>query len=261
MGNKETAELFYFSGTGNSLHIAKTLAKGLNGKVRSIVSALEEKYFEIDSDIIGIIYPVYCLRAPKIVIDFAKKIKKKNKDAYVFIVANCGAIEGNALQDIDEIINPDIGFVLFMPDNSIAFPTHPDKHKPMLEKAEQGMKEILEIVSKRKKVDLPKRIKFFDIVGSCTMEYMKLNAKRQKASEKKCTHCRTCIQTCPVGNITLRNKKIIFGKDCQYCFGCIQVCPENAITFGLLKKKKKNAYTHPHIIPQEIGKIKKSSSK
>lgn len=47
--------------------------------------------------------------------------------------------------------------------------------------------------------------------------------------ESKCTHCRTCVQTCPQHAIS---KKIsIHFEHCIGCLQCVNACPTNALTF------------------------------
>ncbi|MBP2655934.1 MAG: hypothetical protein H6Q73_3503 [Firmicutes bacterium] len=58
--------IYYFTGTGNSLSIARTIAGKLNANLASIVDYMKEKR-AIDDEVIGIVMPVYCMDIPKLV--------------------------------------------------------------------------------------------------------------------------------------------------------------------------------------------------
>ena len=45
----------------------------------------------------------------------------------------------------------------------------------------------------------------------------------------KCTRCRECANTCPMGNISFERNYPHFGKNCCDCLRCYNFCPEHAI--------------------------------
>ena len=65
--------IFYFSGTGNSLYVARLLADELNDCIISIPDCINNGTFEFelkDSEKIGIVTPVYFYGLPSIVETF-----------------------------------------------------------------------------------------------------------------------------------------------------------------------------------------------
>lgn len=77
-------KILYFTGTENSLYVAKKIG----GELISIPQAMKNKEFEYGDDKIGIVYPTYCLRPPKMVIEFMKQVKLKSQ--YIFMIYTFG---------------------------------------------------------------------------------------------------------------------------------------------------------------------------
>ena len=79
-------EIYYYTGTGNSLWVARAIAAALPGaEVTSIVSAREEDSWRV-SDIVGIVFPVHAWGLPSRLITLAKRIGV-TKPGYLFAVA------------------------------------------------------------------------------------------------------------------------------------------------------------------------------
>ena len=76
--------VFYFTGSGNSLYVAKHLSE----KPLSIPQVLQGDQFEFEADEIGFVFPDYQGRAPSIVQEFAQKVKLKAN--YMFTVITYG---------------------------------------------------------------------------------------------------------------------------------------------------------------------------
>ncbi|MDR1250517.1 MAG: flavodoxin domain-containing protein [Treponema sp.] len=95
--------VFYFSGTGNSLRAAKTIARELeNGEIVSMARPfdLTKKY-----DNIGFVYPTYFWGLPKKVIEFVENINlDHNRDAYYYAITTYGGSAGNAIYQLYELL-------------------------------------------------------------------------------------------------------------------------------------------------------------
>ena len=73
MQNNKTT-LYYFTGTGNSLYIAKCLKDKLNEcELISIASLINQNSINATSEKVGFIFPVYTWSLPKIVYDFVRR--------------------------------------------------------------------------------------------------------------------------------------------------------------------------------------------
>ena len=98
--------LYYFSGTGNCLKVARDLSGKLeNAEVISIPKAISNKQLATDADTIGIIYPVYMWGMPLIVVDFINKLMPK-ESTYIFAIATYGGMSGSSLLQTRLFQNP-----------------------------------------------------------------------------------------------------------------------------------------------------------
>jgi ferredoxin len=117
------AEIYYFSGTGNSLFVARDLVEKINGELISIPSVMEREMIRLESDMIGIIFPVYHQGIPFIIRRFINKIDNLN-DKYIFSICTYGDSPGISIKYLNEIIKSKggklaAGFSVNMPYNYI----------------------------------------------------------------------------------------------------------------------------------------------
>ena len=82
--------IFYFSGTGNSLQIARSVAESQGEKLVSIAALLDKKQqcYEFtlkQNEAVGFIFPIYAWNPPKMVLKFIKQLRFANYAGnYVF---------------------------------------------------------------------------------------------------------------------------------------------------------------------------------
>ena len=88
--------VFYFSGTGNSLYIAKRIAAGCNDTVVSIPDCvLHDRYsFSVnEGESVGFVFPVIACAPPDLVTTFIKRLQfPAGKPRYLYSVFKCAAI-------------------------------------------------------------------------------------------------------------------------------------------------------------------------
>ena len=92
--------IFYFTGTGNCLYIARQLA-GEDTELLSIPQMVRKGKYRFEADEIGIVYPIYGHMPPNMVREF---VKKARLDAgYKFAVLTYGARKCDAVEIWDRI--------------------------------------------------------------------------------------------------------------------------------------------------------------
>jgi flavodoxin len=87
-----TIEIYYFTGTGNSLAIARDIAEKTNGTILSISSFIDRQSIRTSANTIGIVFPCYLAQLyglPLIVGQFVKKLEDI-KSKYIFAVCTYG---------------------------------------------------------------------------------------------------------------------------------------------------------------------------
>ncbi len=80
--------IFFFSATGNSLYVGKTIA-GEEGQMLSIPQEIHKENPVYEAEEIGFVFPLYCFIPPTIVQNFIRKSTFKAN--YIFAVGTYGA--------------------------------------------------------------------------------------------------------------------------------------------------------------------------
>ena len=253
-------QLFYFSGSGNSLAIARQIQSKLEeSRLISIPRMMDEQ--EISGDVIGIICPIYMYNMPHIVAEFIRNIKKAN---YIFMVYTGAGKLGPGIKTTKKRFNEQTLtlsalFNLSMPSNYTPYGCPGDKQqKEILAKAEQRTDEIVNIVKARKSHFDGSNTNFFR--GSVFPGLLyKLGYPRIPGMDAgfkvddRCNNCSLCMNVCPVNNITMEEGSPRWHNQCQQCFACLQWCPQQAIQYGK-KTSGIERYHHPGITAGDIVK-------
>lgn len=252
--------IFYFSGTGNSLHAAKSIAQAQGEKLIFIASEMDKEpaqrvYMPSEEELIGFVYPIYAWGPPQIVLNFIKTIKINCKKSYVFSVSTCGATEGKATKRLQKVLlskglTLDSAFSLIMPGNYTIGEDmcSEDEAAAILENADKQINEINATIKNRLTGVfqlIPGVNPFFHtaVINPLFNRFAR-NTKKFHVTDA-CTHCGLCEKICPVHTITLKEKPV-WGKACTQCLGCINRCPAHAIQYGDTTQKR-GRYVHPNM--------------
>lgn len=244
--------IFYFSGTGNSLWLAKQIKEKLGGEIRYI----PEWNGDISTyDKLIIVCPVYSFGLPIPVYDFMKSVRA---DAPLWIVLNYGGAAGSAAKfaynharscglDIKQV------YTMKMPENFTAVFSTPlikPYNKGLLKKAPKAIGKIISSIEKcEEKVlpaDKPEKHKLYNENKS---NWGKMGERFSVSSA--CTLCGKCVKNCPAENIEIRDGKITFGNNCIVCQACYHRCPNQAVMYQ--NKPNKMPYFNPNVPETEMG--------
>lgn len=118
-----STEIYYFSGTGNSLAVARDISGKANGKLISIPAVMDKESIKTDAGVIGMVFPVYHGDIPFIIRRFVTKMNSLDKK-YIFGVCTYGDSPCLAIKYLDKMIKSRggklaAGFAVNMPYNYI----------------------------------------------------------------------------------------------------------------------------------------------
>lgn len=115
--------IYYFSGTGNSLAVAKQICEGLGDCDLVSIASLggHEGAITPNAERVGLVCPVYDFGLPAIVADFARRLNPRDT-RYLFAVITFGGLGASALTQLDGILNEqgrslDAAWAVAMPGN------------------------------------------------------------------------------------------------------------------------------------------------
>lgn len=253
--------IFCFSGTGNSLYVARLIAEYTNDRVISIPEEMAEdkncnEYEPEEEESIGFVYPVYAWAPPRMVIDFISRLSLPNADNhYVYSVATCGENIGNTMKALGNALKKrDIklqsGFSVVMPNNYNILGDVDSKEDAdrKLDRAEEQIREICKLIEskqtgifKLRKGPIPTVLT--GLVNPLFNKYA-LDASRFYATDT-CTGCGLCQDICPTKNIHVDGKPV-WNVNCTQCLACIHHCPVRAIEYGKYTVNK-GRYINPRV--------------
>lgn len=262
-------KIYYFSGTGNSFFAASRLAKILGGQTQNIsqiINNQSNKIVDNDTDILGIVFPVYAWSYPKILNKFLKKIKFEIKPKYIFVLTTFGSTPGNASRKFVKHLKK-AGYTvnytndIQMPENYIA--VFKPLSKKEIEEKQSFAKEKLDIIathiSNGENGNFCTR-RMFDclktgIVGRVFNLFLRISYRFFKV-DNNCGNCGICQKICQMNNIEIIDGKPKWGKSCSQCMACLNWCPKQSIQFTR-KTIGRSRYTNPDVMLTDLIDIQK----
>lgn len=270
-------EIYYFSGTGNSLHVAQELKKRIpNSTLIPLVSLLDNDIIKTKGKTVGFVFPTYFTTVPAPVRLFLKKIDMKSSDYNFSIVTRMGSF-CVANRNIKRLLKKkgkslDSQFILNMASNS---PTglKPGKgdenwvHDISKERIAQleseiqpHLDDIQKIIVNQEKHPKKTSINPLASIVERIMYFMTRNIKTQIdfIIDSTCTGCGICEKVCLSKKIKMVNNKPQWQEQvrCFYCYVCFNFCPTQAILVNKKYTKKDGRYFHPDIKVNDIANQK-----
>jgi ferredoxin len=256
--------LCYFSGTGNTKHVANILAQAFqqrkcNVDLRPITLPLIKQKISISEyDSIGIGYPVHAFNAPKIVFDFIRSLPTgTKKQIFLFRTAGDPLLHAGGTTIIRSILARR-GFKVFyerlfiMPAN-VLYPFNPRLSKQLLRHAESQVQFMAKelCAQKIRLKSYPKWLHYLASAFSTLETEGTTRLFKYYHVNDHCNLCKICLKSCPMENISIQSNQIKYGRDCAFCLRCVYNCPQEAISlkgfnFFLLKEYNlANIIAHP----------------
>jgi ferredoxin len=254
--------IYYFSGTGNSLAVARDLAKGLgDADLIPIPRVMHQHEITDNAEAVGIVFPVHFSDMPRYVKEFVNKLSFPGKP-YIFGIATCGQKPGHSLFTLKSLLERKgttlaAGFALVMPENYIA-PLDLIEPASIQQQKNEDIKEripALAAVITQRQISAPEGTDSFvwRILAGIISMYVTsvIRIPDQIHATDACNRCGICERICPTNNITVTKEAVTWNGRCIQCYACVHWCPQGAIEIGD-RTAGKPRYHHPDIILKDM---------
>ena len=256
--------IFYFSGTGNSLWVAKELAKSFNDKLISISDELKRpgnifSYSVAANEKIFFVFPIHSWGTDVLTFRFLHRFNLVNYRQHpVFMVCTCGDNCGYASKIVSNILLKKSimltnAYSVQMPNNYVLMSGFEVDAKEVEKQKLADVGERIRLITddipspKRKDLYVQGNNSFLKTYLICPL-FRKQGIKRNLFyATDACILCGLCIEICPTKTIYWQDKTPKWEKDtCVQCSACINHCPERAIEYGKVSVTK-GRYHHPDL--------------
>jgi NAD-dependent dihydropyrimidine dehydrogenase PreA subunit len=280
-----STEIYCFSGTGNSLHVAKELQKRIPAaRLIPIISLVSRESVTTKGETVGFVFPHYASSLPKIVHTFIEKLDLGSA-RYLFAIATRGRTETMAFVEIDKILRTkgkrlDSFFVLTMPSGSEplvkGYASRITEERilrldsEMLARLDSIQRTIVaqEISQEKDTGDgtppPPFLVPFIPLIRAVSPLLVPLGKLVETTfdfyHDVKCTGCGACERVCLAEKVQMADGRPVWREavKCHGCFACLNFCPEESIQIRskwYLKSytDKNGRYHHPEITASDIA--------
>ena len=287
-----TTEVYYFSGTGNSLAVAREIAKGLSGKLLSIPAVARTQQVEPRADCFGLVFPAYLAQlygVPLIVERFVSRLVGIEKK-YIFAVATCGGYESfnalPALKNLAKLVRARGGRIaaehlVRLPMNNLDYshipiPINKD-HDLMFERCHRKVAVICDDIGRGRQTRhrAAKSLlnwtmaPLYAVLKGAYLKELRKYAREPEGSnlgfrdlipridksiqcDDQCDGCGICARICPAENIAMTEGRPAWLHHCEMCLACAEWCPRKAIHHCM--RARGNSYHHPEVRVSDMVK-------
>ncbi|MHB9094068.1 MAG: EFR1 family ferrodoxin [Eubacteriales bacterium] len=270
-----STEIYYFSGTGNSLHVAKELHKRIpETTLIPMASLLNKDVIETNGETVGFVFPIHLMTIPWNVKSVIKKLDVKSAKYIFAVVTRIGSPCSTAFTKIEKILKKkgkslDSYLILNMASND---PKFKDWHSATEEEIANFECEIqnrlnsfqniiMNKVTYREKdtqITLPVNI-VMEHLGAFLAE-ISGDGGTNFYSDAKCTGCGICENVCLSQKIKMVDKKPVWQKNgkCFLCYACLNFCPVQSVQmrsgrFIKFYTDENGRYFHPEATANDIA--------
>jgi ferredoxin len=274
---KDVRTVWWFSGTGNSLVVARELARLLDSRCEPMTRLLDGGVAPRRGEDCVLVFPSYFGAIPAIVARFAAAAAEAGP-ASATAIATYGGGAGESFDQLEEIFGSRgvalrSRYGLHLPQNSFSKPW--ENSRALFDRAlhfrlpriareidagapadvrdqaalgrlmsplRPGLRSLYrKVLLKSAGMEDDPALSNRDLIGPSDRSYRALGA---------CTGCGLCERLCPVANIEMRDGRPGWLGRCEGCLSCYHHCPGRAISGGLAAKGY--YYRNPLIEPSEM---------
>lgn len=245
--------IIFFSGTGNSRHIARLLAEQLQDNLIDATKMIWQGLMaEFDADRPYVfVCPTYAWRMPRLFADWIRR-GKFGGCSKAYLLMTCGSSAGNAAAYAEKDLAA-AGLTLSgmrllkMPENYLAMFPVPDEAASarIIAKAEAQLREIAPRIAAAEDIGRPFAWPWSRLASGLVNSFFYKFIIEDAGfwlHEDKCIGCGLCQQVCVKNNIRIEAGRPVWQGDCTHCMACICRCPREAIEYKKGSTKRRRYY-------------------
>lgn len=244
--------IYWFSGTGNSLAVAKELAKCCDAELISMARAPKNLP---SAERIGLVFPVYGWGPPALVSRFVEKLSILPA-SYIFSVITYAGSQGGTLTILQRLLRKRglelaAGWGVKMPENypPLGGAPAPEKQQMINAVADEKIKQIVAELQRSPHGQIETSAAVWRLLSRIVYPMFKKNVRRADRSfraDEKCNGCCICTRVCPVNNVVIFEGRPSWMGHCEQCYACFHWCPQKAVQYG--RSAKQHRYHHPDTV-------------
>jgi ferredoxin/flavodoxin len=282
-----STEIYYFSGTGNSLHVAQELQKRLAGaRLIPIMSFVGRESVTASGNTVGFVFPHYASSLPKVIRAFIEKLDLGSA-RYLFAIATRGGTKTWAFAEIDQVLKEkgrrlDSHFAITMPGgNDALVKSYAERiteervqrlESEMLIRLDAIQRTIVDREVSREEdrghvAPPPFLVPFVPLLDALAPHLIRLGRRVESSFEfycdETCTGCGVCERVCLAARVQMVDDRPVWSDSvrCYGCFACLSFCPKESIQVRskwYLKSytEQNGRYHHPAIDANDIARQK-----
>lgn len=242
--------IFYFSGTGNSEHVATALSTHTSEKRISMSEATlsgNETFSVMPGERIGFVFPVYWYSMPTLVERFIRQINITwTEEPYVYSVVTYGMAAGHVMTGLAQTLEQkgltlSGRFGVRMVDNYIIASPMPseEKQQEINLAAEADIQAFANRIARKEKATSLRKGPLAVVTPLTGYAYRRTDHTKKFRSTDACSGCGLCLRHCPCGAIRINDGRPVWAGPCTFCLKCLHACPNEAIQYGRSTNQRK----------------------
>ena len=282
-----STEIYYFSGTGNSLHVAKELQNRLpDTELIPILGLQKQRSSRSRGDTVGFVFPHYASSLPRVVRAFIERLDLGSA-GYLFAIVTRGGTKTMAFAEMDQVLHQkgrelDSHFAITMAGgNDALVKGFADQiTEERITRLEAGMLAKLDSIWSIVVAQQTCREKdtgylpppaflapFVPLLDAMSPLLIRLGRMVESSFDfyydQGCTGCGVCERVCLAGKVRMVEERPVWQEavKCHGCFACLSFCPQESIQ---VKSKwylksytgQNGRYHHPDITANDIARQK-----
>ena len=243
----DVLDIYWFSGTGNTLIVAKAMAEEFRAHGCDVhlwpMTEVDPSTIR-PSGWVGLAFPVAVQTTYPLVWEFCERLTP-GQDAPIFMVDTLAGYSGAVVGPLREVVRsrgyrPIGAREIRMPSNLYPVLVSGRRNERLRERGKRlARKYALDLLAGRTTWGhiplLPDA--FRALTGAPWMwRWVAWTDHLLTVNSDACTACGLCAELCPVDNIVLDPLPRYLG-ECQQCMRCLSYCPEGAIKLGPLPRR------------------------